>query len=259
MTRTADLVAPLIALAQAGIPTDVQELLVQGDAMRGIAPGALEKAITAYLSALATDDVGALVEALQRTAFSDGTWRGQQDERAADFLLAEPEKAEPVAWTGNGSLSALAARGEGYIWRDKADAHPIPLYAHPAPSPGWGMVPAWTMHKPGNSCLLTRMKRVAEIWEEQGNVVTPVFIAESAPVPRKFRLGQRVTKIKGSSWTGPVVGFYSTTLTPIGYAVESEKETGSVHIYPEAALHFADISEAFDGEIDAAAEKEPRP
>jgi Lar family restriction alleviation protein len=53
---------------------------------------------------------------------------------------------------------------------------------------------------------------------------------------RKFKLGDRVTKIKGSSWTGHVVGFYSTALTPIGYAVESENEPGSVQIYPESAL-----------------------
>ena len=53
----------------------------------------------------------------------------------------------------------------------------------------------------------------------------------------KFTLGQRVTKIRGSSWTGHVVGFYSTSLTLIGYAVESENEPGSVQIYPEAALH----------------------
>lgn len=51
-----------------------------------------------------------------------------------------------------------------------------------------------------------------------------------------FKFGQRVTKIKGSSWTGHIVGFYSTSLTPIGYAVESENEPGSVQIYPEDAL-----------------------
>lgn len=51
-----------------------------------------------------------------------------------------------------------------------------------------------------------------------------------------FRLGDRVTKTKGSSWTGLVVGFYSTTLTPEGYAVESENERGSVQIYPRPAL-----------------------
>jgi dihydrofolate reductase (trimethoprim resistance protein) len=33
-----------------------------------------------------------------------------------------------------------------------------------------------------------------------------------------------------------VVGAYSTKLTAEGYAVESERETGSVQIYPVAAL-----------------------
>ncbi len=40
MTRTVDLVAPLVALAEAGIPTDIQELLVQGDPARGNQPAA---------------------------------------------------------------------------------------------------------------------------------------------------------------------------------------------------------------------------
>lgn len=52
----------------------------------------------------------------------------------------------------------------------------------------------------------------------------------------RYRLGDRVTKIKGSNWTGRVVGFYSTNLTPEGYAVESEAERGSVQIYPVGAL-----------------------
>lgn len=56
---------------------------------------------------------------------------------------------------------------------------------------------------------------------------------------RKFQLGDRVTKTRGSSWTGLVVGFYSTKLTPIGYCVESETEIGSVQIYPESALKSA--------------------
>ncbi len=53
---------------------------------------------------------------------------------------------------------------------------------------------------------------------------------------RKFKKGQRVRKIKGSSWQGKIVGYYATDLTPIGYAVESEREPGSVQIYPENAL-----------------------
>lgn len=51
-----------------------------------------------------------------------------------------------------------------------------------------------------------------------------------------FKLGDRVRKTKGSSWHGRVVGFYSTSLTPVGYAVESEREPGSVQIYPVSAL-----------------------
>ena len=52
----------------------------------------------------------------------------------------------------------------------------------------------------------------------------------------RFKRGDRVRKIKGSSWQGIVVGEYSTSLTPEGYAVESEREPGSVQIYPAAAL-----------------------
>ena len=52
----------------------------------------------------------------------------------------------------------------------------------------------------------------------------------------KFKLGDRVKKRHGASWQGRIVGLYSTKLTRIGYAVESEREPGSVQIYPEAAL-----------------------
>lgn len=51
-----------------------------------------------------------------------------------------------------------------------------------------------------------------------------------------FIVGDRVRKKSGSNWHGHVVGFYSTELTPIGYCIESEREPGSVQIYPEAAL-----------------------
>jgi hypothetical protein len=52
----------------------------------------------------------------------------------------------------------------------------------------------------------------------------------------KFRLGDRVRKIKGSEWQGRVVGTYSTEFTPEGYCVESESHKHSVQIYPAAAL-----------------------
>lgn len=57
---------------------------------------------------------------------------------------------------------------------------------------------------------------------------------------RKYGFGDRLTKTNGSSWTGRVVGFYSTALTPVGYAIESENEPGSVQIYPESALRPAE-------------------
>ena len=58
----------------------------------------------------------------------------------------------------------------------------------------------------------------------------------------RWGIGTRLRKIKGSSWQGPVVGFYTTTLTPRGYAVESERETNSVQLYPEAALELVETS-----------------
>ena len=51
-----------------------------------------------------------------------------------------------------------------------------------------------------------------------------------------FRYGDRVTKISGGRWSGWIVGWYATELTPEGYAVESSTERGSVQIYPASAL-----------------------
>lgn len=51
-----------------------------------------------------------------------------------------------------------------------------------------------------------------------------------------YAYGDRVRKKRGSSWQGKVVGWYSTSLTELGWCVESEREPGSVQIYPDAAL-----------------------
>ena len=56
------------------------------------------------------------------------------------------------------------------------------------------------------------------------------------PLRATFGLGDRVRKKSGAAWQGLVVGWYSTKLTPEGYAVESEAHPGSVQIYPVAAL-----------------------
>jgi len=49
-------------------------------------------------------------------------------------------------------------------------------------------------------------------------------------------LGTRLRKKRGAEWQGKVVGFYQTELTKEGYAIESEREKGSVQIYPLSAL-----------------------
>jgi len=57
---------------------------------------------------------------------------------------------------------------------------------------------------------------------------------------QKFEQGDRVKKKSGSEWQGYIVGWYSTELTPTGYAVESESHKGSVQIYPASALELVD-------------------
>lgn len=49
-------------------------------------------------------------------------------------------------------------------------------------------------------------------------------------------IGQRVRTTEGLIWQGRIVGYYSTALTKVGYCVESEREPGSVQIYPAGAL-----------------------
>ena len=65
----------------------------------------------------------------------------------------------------------------------------------------------------------------------------------------KFRLGDYVRKISGSEWRGPIVGTYSTELTPEGYAVESHLYKGSVQIYPANALERWDRNAAEQSEV----------
>jgi hypothetical protein len=124
-------------------------------------------------------------------------------------------------------LSALKAEPAGWQWRKgTSNRH------HPDQ---W----EWTQWQPGRfppSYVARAFVRLEErpLYLHPAATPTPATVSEEAE--RKFKRGDRVTKTKGSSWTGRVVGFYSTDLTPIGYCVESENEPGSVQIYPEAAL-----------------------
>lgn len=60
----------------------------------------------------------------------------------------------------------------------------------------------------------------------------------NAPWPAHFtyRYGDLLQKKRGSTWRGKVVGWYSTELTPEGYAIASHFEPGNVQVYPVAAL-----------------------
>lgn len=87
--------------------------------------------------------------------------------------------------------------------------------------------PSWAA--PNIIAIINRERRLARI---EG--------AKAMQWPDQWPLGTRVRKRKGSSWQGRVVGYYSTHLTPRGYAVESEREPGSVQIYPKAALEALD-------------------
>jgi dihydrofolate reductase (trimethoprim resistance protein) len=62
---------------------------------------------------------------------------------------------------------------------------------------------------------------------------------ELIPLWQTFQPGDRVRKKSGAAWAGRIVGFYSTHLTPEGYAIESDSHPGSVQIYPVAALERA--------------------
>ncbi len=54
----------------------------------------------------------------------------------------------------------------------------------------------------------------------------------------RFKFGDRVYKTRGSQWQGRVCGWYQTENTPFGWCVESEREIGSVQVWPDAALDF---------------------
>ncbi len=72
--------------------------------------------------------------------------------------------------------------------------------------------------------------------QRSNEVNDPLARPFTLPLRATFALGDRVRKKSGAAWQGHVVGWYSTSLTPEGYAVESESHPGSVQIYPVAAL-----------------------
>ena len=94
----------------------------------------------------------------------------------------------------------------------------------------------WQKRKPA----MSEAQKIADKFRADGSGEATVIKALrllAAVESGGFNIGDRVRK-KGEKgqWHGRIVGFYSTEITPIGYAVESERETGSVQIYPTSAL-----------------------
>jgi len=61
-------------------------------------------------------------------------------------------------------------------------------------------------------------------------------LTDHQSAPRRWDIGDKVRKKRGSQWRGTVCGFYSTPHTPEGYCVDSAYEAGSVQVWPAAAL-----------------------
>jgi dihydrofolate reductase (trimethoprim resistance protein) len=108
--------------------------------------------------------------------------------------------------------------------------NPVPTAKLPVPSKGaLGYLGYWQLVESSglNERLIVEQSRV---------VVASHDHQFQPPFPTTFGLGDRVRKKSGAAWQGCIVGWYSTQLTPEGYAVESEAHPGSVQIYPVAAL-----------------------
>lgn len=102
-------------------------------------------------------------------------------------------------------------------------------------------IPADTLKSRWMACEKERLEIVAE----RNRLAARVKELEARVyIDGPFPCCTRVRKRSGSSWQGRIVGWYSTSLTPIGYAVESEREPGSVQIYPAAALEAVTDREA---------------
>jgi hypothetical protein len=81
-----------------------------------------------------------------------------------------------------------------------------------------------------------RSIRVVRFKEEMQGQYKKAILGALEP-KGSFAEGDVVYKPKGSWWQGTVVGFYSTSQTPEGYAVQLDNvKDGPVQIYPVQAL-----------------------
>lgn len=101
----------------------------------------------------------------------------------------------------------------------------------------WGETD-FSKHPPSADFMKKIMAHLGKEWsDEMEKLQEFMAVLQRA----KFAFGARVRKKKrkpeSSSWHGHVCGFYINPQTnEIGCNVESERETGSVQIYPESML-----------------------
>lgn len=107
--------AAMVALAEAGIPTDVQELLVRGDPDRGIAPGAITKALNTRPSAL----VEGLETVSTQFRMTDTPKRPWGNGPIPENLKGYAVSRELVTRSQAGAIIA-AERADKKIWMEKA-------------------------------------------------------------------------------------------------------------------------------------------
>lgn len=93
-------VAALVQLAEAGIPPDIQELLTLGNPMKGVAPGALWKAIAAWNTPVSTNKDETIAKLLlelddaygRAVCFSDGCVGCADNARSIHRALTSTKK-----------------------------------------------------------------------------------------------------------------------------------------------------------------------
>jgi hypothetical protein len=122
--------------------------------------------------------------------------------------------------------------------RDAAQPAAVAFARHPDAPASLARV---TITHPCGCSMVGRVSQFGDpdVWRSMGWDVSELeaaLVTVARALPVAFPIGARVRKVKGSSWQGRVVGHYSTTLTRAGVCVESEREPGSVQIYPVAAV-----------------------
>lgn len=159
---------------------------------------------------------------------------------AAEAKLAALEAQKPVAYQYRYSdpVSGMPVwRFSGGHWNGQRPRETQPLYARPVPAE----VDESDLLELVEAGVKARLNERPDLAAENAALKQRIAALESVmanePIDGcQFIFHQRVTKKSGSSWTGKIVGFYTTKLTPLGYCIESENEPGSVQNYPEAAI-----------------------